>query len=623
MRSRVRLLNEPPLLDPERAIRLVEDAQAFLDAPGDGYHELTRLAVKTAMDAAHVAIETAIDTGDPHVLAAALPLATKRALGWGEEHFEYEITSAAGPIFPAVTEITNRVRDCARSRSSFLRAETAKGLGPRALRSLRGESPEDEAELDAEAANIVFALTKDKNADVRAAAREALGGAAPPAWATFFPRDPLAKLPAAEAARHRGPLDRAAEALEKGVGDDAAPLAAAIAELPDDLAAPILDAWMRTPRAIHAKNSDALIERWLSLDPDGERTMAWLRAIEGEHMDIQAGTRVGVFLKRRPAEQARAIGLRAAAYLKKGGDAYLKWNSEQLLEASWPAASDPTALLEVALGAKLEELAALPAQDDGVTSKLAKVALGSASALEVVTEPFVDAFLDGFAGRWADLKSMISERLLEVSHPRLRAHAETQLREGEGAALGWALRYLTKGGHDPSVDPPVEQFLTDASRDPRLRAVISQSMHLRPAAQAALRAQLVRGELPPEEALAVAKDAYDPDDDSSLSAEEWAVVRRAREAIEDPDRRTYALNVIPPVARWTEEDRKFVDSLIEGHGHDPRVAMGIAIRLQPRLSGPAQPELVPILERLLARSSPESAEFVEQALKAARGEDPY
>ena len=103
MASRVRLLNEPPLLDPERAIRLAKDAQAFFDSPSDGGHELGRQAVKTAMDAAHVAIETAIDTGDPHVLAAALPLATKRAVGWDDEHFEYEIASAAAPIFPSVS----------------------------------------------------------------------------------------------------------------------------------------------------------------------------------------------------------------------------------------------------------------------------------------------------------------------------------------------------------------------------------------------------------------------------------------------------------------------------------------------------------------------------------------
>jgi hypothetical protein len=656
MGSRERLPNEPPLLDDERAIRLAEEATAFFRAPGDGRHELSRLAVKTAMDAAHLALETAIDTGDPRVLDAALELATQRARGWGEERFEIEIALAASEIFPALTAMTsvaplrdglptpandsrgrptvtplrsvidNRVRDCARSSSSFLRRLTAKGLGPRALRSLRGESAEADAEVDAEAAGIVFALTKDKDADVRAAAREALGGAAPPAWATFFPRDPLATLPAAEAARLRGPLDRAAEALEEGVSKDAAPLAEAIAELPDALATPILDAWMKTSRAAQAKGAEPLIERWLRLDPEGERTEAWLRSMGDDNPMLESGARVGALVKRLPVEHARAIGLRVAAFLTDDrAHPYGRMYGEGLLTACWPDEADPTPLLELALGAPIADAAALPDAEDASLANSTFVQLALAPAtLEVLLEPLVDAFLAGLPGRWARLRYQVPDRLLEVAHPRLRAHAEALLREGEGAALTWALRYLTGGGHDPSVDPPVERFLVDAARDPRLRAALLGDPSLRAPGLHVLRAQLTSGELPPEEVISVAALFHVASDEASLRPEEWAAVRRARVLIEAPARRAAAVALLPAFARWTPEDRAFVDGLIDDHAHIDGVAYWIANGLVPGWEPAPEPALVPLLERLIARASAKASDAIlRPKLAVCRGEDPW
>jgi len=626
MGSRERLPNEPPLLDDERAIRLAEEATAFFRAPGDGLHELSRLAVKTAMDAAHLALETAIDTGDPRVLDAALELATQRARGWGEEHFEVEIAMAAREIFPAITTIDNRVRECARSRSSFLRKQTAEGLGPRALRSLRGESAEADAEVDAEAAGIVFALTKDKDADVRAAAREALGGAAPPAWATFFPRDPLATLPAAEAAHLRGPLDRAAEALEKGVSKDAAPLAEAIAELPDALATPILDAWMRTSRAAQAKGAEPLIERWLRLDPEGERTEAWLRAMGDENPMLESGDRIGALVKRLPAEQARAIGLRVAALLDdEDAHPYGRMYGEGLLKACWPDEADPTPLLERALGAPLADAAALPDEEDPslASSTFVELALAPAT-LAPLLEPLVDAFLAQMPGRWARVSYKVAERLVEVSHPRLRAHAEALVREGEGAALTWALRYLTRGGHDPSVDAPVERFLEDAARDPRMRAAVLGDASLRAPALRVLRTQLTDGELPPEEVISVAALFHVASDEASLRPEEWAEVRRARERIDDPVKRAHAVGLLPALARWTPQDRAFVDSLIDDHAHIDSVALWIATGLVPGWEPAPEPALIPLLERLIARASAKASDTIlRPKLAICRGEDPW
>lgn len=619
MRSRARLPNEPPLLEPERAIRLAEEAAALARAPAGNDRARALLADMTAMDAAHLALETAIDTGDPRVLDAALELATRRVLGWGAEHFDREIASAAKPILSAVPRIDNIVRDCAGSRSSCLRACTARGLGERALRSMRGESPDGEDETDAEAAGIVFALTKDEDADVRAAAREALGGAAPPAWATFFPRDPLASMPAAEAARLRGPLDRAAEALEKGVLRDARPLAEAVGELPDELVRPILDAWIRTRLVFGAKNVEPLLQRWIALDPDGERTALWLRGMSGGSIDLEAGARLGAVLARRPPAEACAIALAVARILtEQGHEFYVHLNAEALLARSWPDDADPTPLLELALGASLAEAAGVPRGEPSVevNEKLVAVALAHGT-IDRLIEHLVVAFVGGMPGRWARVHDAVSERLLTFWDPRLRAHADVLLREGEGAPLTWALRYLTGAGHQPGVDQPVSDFIRDATHDPRLASAIASDEMLRKPAQDLLREQLAAGKLSPEGALAAAQMLFERDDESSLRPAEWAALRRAREGLADPADRAFTVLLLPGRARWTPDDHAFIDGLIDEHGHDPLVIARLAVSLGPY----ACPELVPLVERLEAHASADFArELVRRTLAACRRE---
>lgn len=569
-RHRVALLHEPALLEPERAIRLVEDAGAFMRGPRDDYHALDRFAARTALEAAHLALETAIDTGDPRVLDAALDLATERVRWEALEHLEDDLASASGPIFASLTEITNRVRDCARSASPRLRMHTAKGLGPRAQRALKGEGDE----VDAEAARIVVALTKDAHAQVRGAAREALGGAAPPAWPTFFVRDPLAAMPANEAAELRAPLDRAAEALERGVLKDAGPLAAAIAALPDELAAPILEAWIRTPYATGATSAEPLLERWLDLDPDGERTVAWLRTLRIDDGVLHAGQHLGAVLRGRSREQARAVALRVARLLPESRQTGARHNAEQLVEAAWPEEEDPTPLLEIAFGGSFAEAAALPEDERRATdaSGLVRMALEAAPRFDALMDALVEAFLAGFPGRLACL-SRAKERLVTHAHPRLRAHAEALLREGEGEPLGWALRYLADGGHDPAADPPVATFLSNAARDPRLRAAMMKVASLREPAKKALRDQLAAGELPPAEAISVAHTILSS---GALEPEEWAVVRAARTELEDPRERASAAAATPAHDEWTPEDHAYVESVLSSS--DEAAILSLALR---------------------------------------------
>ncbi len=544
------LRDEPPLLDADRAIRLVEDATALRRSfPELDDIRLEMVLSKLPLDAALFALETAADTGDPRVLAAALDLAIARR---DPTRLEHELASIAQVILPNITAVDNGVRDCARSKSSELRAYTAMGLGERALRSMRGEGDE----VDAEAASIVFALTKDEDSFVRKCAREALGGAAPPAWAPFFPRDPLATRPAAEAAGLRGPLDRAAEALEKGVYEDATPLAEAIAELPDELAGPILDAWMRATRGRSKRGAEPLVERWLSLD--GERLVTWAR--QTAFMDIHgARSSVAPALRRRGDVDGCMRLAQLCLEVGARNDASRLAALADLLADAWPDEADPTALLELGLGAPLAEAGALAWDEDShsyARAKLREIALAPRAGLEALLEPLAGALVAGFPGRWEKDAKTIRERLIEPAHPALRAHAEACLRGDDEDAIAWALRHLVRGGHDRDRDPPPEALLRDAARDPRLRAVMLNEPELRSAAQEVVRSRLVA--LGADELIDLAASLNDAGEE--LAPDEWAAVRNARGAIEDP---ADALFSLPPPEAWTAEDGAFVRGLID------------------------------------------------------------
>lgn len=561
--SRKPLLHEPPLLSPERAIRLAEEATAAFRTPRTDDEEdfwLARVRFGLLFDAALLALETAIDTGDPRVLAAGLELATE-SVGVDHDPVDYAVAQAARVTLPAAPAITNTVRDCARSRSSSLRAATATGLGPRALRSMQGEGDE----VDEEAAGIVFKLASDADSDVRKSAREALGGAAPPAWATFFPRDPLASRPAHEAAALRGPLDRAGEALEGRIHRDATPLVEAIAELPDDLATPILEAWLREPLALRAESAEPLIERWLTIDADATRTIEWLRAI-GRDGGMSGGERLAAVLAGRPSAEVERFCLPIAAERIRlsAREQYRAENVADAILAVWPADADPMPLLELALGVPLEEAAGAPEPDhDAGRNRLFKLALAPERSLGAALEALVAAFVDGCPGAWTPARTGIAERLITVRHPRLRAYAEAQLRDEEGSRVAWALRYLTGGGHEPDRDPPPAEILRSAARDPRLRAVMLRDASLRSAVHEDYRGALVAGELPAAEVMDLAISLRKAN--VELEPAEWTEVRRAREQLEHPLR---ALLALPGDDAWTDDDRVFVHAVLEARRDD-------------------------------------------------------
>ncbi len=609
--SRTSLPNEPPLLDPARALRLAEDARAFFQSKQDWLRADADLAAHVAQDATLLALEVAIDTGDPHVLAAALDIAHEAART--HDHWELDFAYAAEALLPHVHPITQKTRECARSKLAVMRHATAIALAPRALRSMHGEG--DDA--DREAAQIVFALAHDDDGWVRRSTREALGGIAPPAWSPFFGRDPLAGRTAAEAARLRSALDRAAELLEQE--SDVHELATALAELPDDLAMPMIEAFIHRRYALRADGCEALLQRWVGSDADGERIVRWLAQCK-PRPDIRDAERIGTALARHA--HAEAVCLRVVRFmvpLESRRDILLLSAAEAIVKGAWPETADPTPILELALGAPLERAAEPdpnpPPEFDLKTSMILKLALSESGVPERMHEPLVDVFLRGFPGRWARAKTVLRAGLRAIFHPRLREHAEAAVRGDTETEVAWSIAYLISGGHSSESDPKEEAILARASLDPRLRAAMIAELSDFSVFAEALRPRLAEGALTPKDAIEVAH-ALRIRKHIDFRADEWSAVRTAREALTDVVDRAIAVLVLPPLADWTAEDRAYVERLVERHGDHERVADLVSLTLGKH----AATEHVPLLERLLERTPPESRRYVKEALAVCRGE---
>jgi len=613
--SRIPLLNEPPLLDVERALRLAEDASELARRPlEERDRRRARLAFAVIGDAALMALETALDTGDPRVLAAALELAEEAPHEL--DRWERAFVDAADELLPDIASIDNRVRECARSKSERLRASTATALGPRALRAFRGEGDE----TDEEARRMLVELAEDPTPSVRAAAREALSGAAPPAWDALFDRDPLAARSAAEAVRLRAPLDRAAVALERGVRREGAAFAAAIAELPDELAGPLLDAWIRVPRAALAAEAEALIDRWLALDPDGARVEALVASADEDEIDHRLGPQIGAALQKQP--HALTTCMRVARWMRPRDFAEQLAAidlGKEILESGWPEDAAPTPLLELALGAPLARAAAehAPAGDEDDLTRFTLLSTSiSRPSLALLLDTLIEVLAAGCPGRWAPNNHVLRERLVNMAHPRLRALAEAWLHD-EPERAGWALCHLIAGGHDPEHDPPPAALLAAAAVDPRLRPTMYAHAALRRGAAEPLRAQLAKGALPPGEAVELARTLLSIDQ-ATLSNEEQAAIRVAREAIEDVEALSWAATLMPPHAdAWTAEDQAFIERLIDAHGSDAAVTVRVALTLEKR--GP-DPALAALCERLLPVCYSDQLGLVKRALAVCRGE---
>src|SRR5690606_37602589 len=118
-----------------------------------------------------------------------------------------------------------------------------------------------------------------------------------------------------------------------------------------------------------------------------------------------------------------------------------------VLAAAWPDGVDPSPLLELVLDAELDRAGALDAAPFAFLREIPRdgilrVALAPRPAFACALDRLVDVFLRGFPGRWDRVRGAVTERLVEARHPRLRAHAEAMLREGDAKAAGWALRHL-------------------------------------------------------------------------------------------------------------------------------------------------------------------------------------
>ena len=620
---RIRLTQDPPLCSVEEAFTLLANAKAFMKAEDEGpfrneSHSLRMLKDRAASDASLVALEVAIDTGDPQLLSAALEGADE-VEEWGRFDHEFTHASAAEVILQTLPSITNVARDCARSDSSYLRAGVARGLGTRALRSLEGKGDA----VDAEAARMVTALLNDADPTVRKDARDSLGGMAPPAWITFFPSDPIASRSASEATRLRPLLDAAAAALEKGLHKHTQAFAEAVAALPDDLALPILESWIRTENALFVEGVGPLLVRWLQGDAEGERLTRWLTEEEHKNALVYLD-KVAAALRQTSQAQCVASCLRFARWLLQPAESpTVQYAVGSFLSKAWPPDADRLPLLELVLGSSVATAAVSePSEhetshrryDTSLTEALVAPGPGFAALKDVL----IDAFVAGLPGRWKIISWRVTEALQSLRDPRLRAYAEGLLQTG-GENATWALQYLTGAGHDPEVDPPIRQTLTAAIRHASTREAVLKASDLVEHVRKPLRAMLLKEGLTPDERIEIAFRAGDvkgqrDEDGFDFSEEEQRVIRTARVVLQDERYVALALRLIPKFPGWTQEDHEFVTRALHRFGEDGPVTITLARIFEDA----ATPALLPLAEELSRISSKHAAHWVRRAVQACR-----
>lgn len=578
----------PPLMDPADALAL---ARAVVALEGGSWSDRRAGRLYDAARAlVLLLLEVAADSGDPALLDALVSSIAERGAG-RDDDAKWQLHHLASHHASVAPSIDNALRDAARLPVPLIRSGIAAGLSERAQRALSGQGDA----TDDEARAIVQALTRDADVDVRATARQALGGYAETAWAPYFSRNPLDAMPADRAAALRGPLDAAAAALEihRTPG-----LKAALDALPDELALPLLDAWMRLTHPFFSDDKDALLARWTQLDTDASHFAVRVREGDLDRALLGDNALLGQAIGRLPEAQRVAFGTTLAELLVSPSEdgKISRWSLGGLLAQIWPEDRDPSPLLDIASRAR--------ADPDDAVYLIERVL--SLPAITLALDGLVDQYLARAPGMTTSHRVLLAKHLAAHAHPRLRAEADVLVRSGDEAERGWALHYLLGAGHDRARDPSKGRIAVAALDVPALRPLVLGSPVLRPMAGAELRKRLRAARLTGDDALLACWDEP-PEFFATLPEKITAILREAREAAAEPRE---AVHSLPPVSMWTERDWAWV----ERAGATDHFMFALA------LGRHADAALVPLLERWLAASKGGTRRILERALQKCRGE---
>lgn len=441
--------------------------------------------------------------------AWALRESRARAEGFDDRHRDEDLVPHCIERLVALggAEVLTQTPPLLRSPVVAVRAAVARGLVAHRAHS--------------EAQRQLTVLCSDRDLGVRAAARQVLGPQAPPPWAGLYPADPLAAYPPTQATALAQQLAAAFAALDQGPFLGAKPLTEALAELPDALAAPLLERAFATEHFFEAE----LARRWLGLPQAGQAVQQAVMSRRGDGFNL-AGQLRPVVAELSADARERLLGELALTLSPEPAPADLDtsvFSIQQLIVEGWPAGASLAPILTACLGCEPEEAARRQARADPPLSPLGQVLtrllmrddVGFGTALDACWV----ALEAGFPGAWSPFADMLERALQKQRHPRLRALAERWL-SGTARQASFALHVLLDTNYREGVDPPRETLFAQVVADARLRALVVDDGALRKLLGEPLRAQLRAGGLTAQQTAQFARElgAHDPADVEQLRA---------------------------------------------------------------------------------------------------------
>jgi hypothetical protein len=633
----------------ERAFEVIdahaydEDDEPDYDSPlDDDPVERTNLAWGAAREALRYAAAAAAQLGDPGLLPL-LARVHEVVSRWNDYAYSNRtvVLESVAVLLAQGAPVDETVEALAEHHEPSVRAAVAAGLEPRGPREVA----------------ILERLASDTSADVRTPAKAALAKRGEvPWWLGKFESDPLARLSAEDAALHKEALEQVAKLLDLDPFALAArdeDLARAIGALPDPLAVEAarlaLTAGGRFAGALPRLGA-MMLSRPGGVDALLRVCEAWSKAphfhVRAEHVRIVADAPMPLRLEACLALARYAVSASDEVRRTQNGPVHI---AAEIAGKAFPPGVDITPLVDLALSCpETPEF-----KVDWAMAGL-RPALGADHVDPTpIAARLVEAQLAGFPPPWRKISTAAGNMLLRLPKDTLRATAEAAVRSDLDDVATWGLARLLFEAHDPERDPEPLAMVRLFGEDPRLRRLLTEGYAVQSATVTMLREDLRRGALDfrtachtvdlidglwggrahgnermhplgnheqrLEETRAQTRAKFaaflGPEAlQGPVTEEEWAAVRRARDALGDlGDREWWLALTALPAGPWHPDDRAFLERavLATEAGADLVFALALALADKP------EPGILPLFQRLL-RVNPGERDTLRSSYVAVR-----
>lgn len=600
--------------------------------------------VEAAIEAFRFCARAAGELGDPELMPV-ITAAIDACARFDDHPDDTPSTLGTGLtlLLQAGAPVDEEIKRLAGYRDARVREAVAQGLRP------RGE-PE---------IALLEVLSTDAIAQVRNVAKQTLSTVREVAWwKGKFASDPVARLSAEEAERHKAALEQISKLLDTpryALDKHEKELVELASTLPDALAIELAELVLSTPDPYGLRLTamgTMMLER-------AGGTAAFLRVCEAlstrsaRHFLADQTAQMVLHLPRElrvaACKELTTYAINLPDEVRHKHTDSPAWTIAETVAKAWPPGEDLTPLLDAVLTLPPREGHEL----DWVVSGLDDVFTKEGADPTPILERVLEARLAGFPGAWKNIRAAIDTMLERVAGPLLRSAAERAILGEDKDNIRWGMEKLLLRAHDPSRDPGPAELVARFYAEPRYRKVIHESHVLQRLAAPLLRADLRAGRLSFVEAstaLVVIGGLYGGIAESTFlprrlrepeevekerqaklaeveaflgppelrgppTEEEWRTLRAARaEYMESDEQKGMELFKALPQGPWAPEDRAALDVALERlRTEDSDLGVPIALAL---MAKPDDADM-PLFEELIDGSDPSARSLIRSCWRQA------